>query len=88
MAALRFSALPAWMRGLGYVAVVPLGAVLSIHASASYYDVRCDDPGYRGSCGIPVLAMMGWGAVAAVSVTVMIVVAEIARRRRSRKRPT
>jgi len=88
VSALQFSTIPGWLRGMGYFAVVALGSVLSITASASYYEVRCDDPGYRGSCGIPELAMMGWGAVAAVCVIAMVVVAEIARFRGSRRLTT
>lgn len=85
VAALRFSAFSVWVRALGYVAVVALGAVLSLQASASYYDARCDDPGHRGSCGIPEMAMMGWATVAVMGAIAMVVVAEIARRRPSRE---
>jgi hypothetical protein len=58
--------------------LVPIGAGLSVAASATYDGERCDDPGYVGDCAIPVAAAMLWGMAAAVCVIAMVVVAEIA----------
>lgn len=88
VAAVQFSPLPGWMRGSGYVAVVALGSFMSLNASLSYHDAQCQDPDFEGSCGIPVLAAVGWGTVAVVCVTAMVVVAEAARHHRGRRLTT
>jgi hypothetical protein len=78
--ALQHPALGGRMRAIGYVGVVALGSYVAFSASATYYDERCDDPGYVGDCGIPVLGAMLWGAGAAACLVALVVVIEFRRK--------
>ncbi len=85
LVALQHPGLPEWVRLTGYVFLVPLGSVLAFFASATYLEERCDDPGYMGECGLPMLGAMLWGIGAAVCVAGMAGATEYLRQRRIRR---
>lgn len=87
LVALQHPALPEWMRLVGYVVLVLLGSGLAFFASVTYLEERCDDPGYTGQCGLPILGAMLWGIGAAVCVAGMAGTAEYLRQRRRRHGP-
>ncbi len=69
------------MRAVGYVVLVRVASFVAFLASARYYEERCDDPGFAGDCGLPVIAAMLYCVIAAVCVVALIIGAELLKRR-------
>jgi hypothetical protein len=76
LVALQHPALRGWMRAIGYIALIPIGAGLSGAAAATYLDERCQDPEYLEGCGIVGFHALWWAIVAGACVVALIVAAE------------